>query len=138
VDQNLSEVGEDAPVMRVVGIGQGGARHPPVKAHVIELAAERSQACLNVAQTIPVSQLGEAHRQILVPTPEASRTGISAVSSHATAKFTIGQKVQQVREDGPALVYAHCRPGPDLTVLRLAGFQIAATGYPLDSADPNM
>jgi len=40
VDQNLSEVGEDAPVMRVVGVGQRGARHPAVKAHVIEFAAE--------------------------------------------------------------------------------------------------
>jgi hypothetical protein len=90
MDQNLSEVGEDAPVMRVIGIGQSGARHPPVKAHVIELATERSQACLYVAQTIPVSKLGEAHRQILVPTREASRTGISAVSSHATTKFAIG------------------------------------------------
>src|SRR5580658_875438 len=92
--------------MRVVGISQSGARHPPVKAHVIQLAAQGSQACLYVAQTIPVSKLGEAHRQILVPTREASRTRISAVSSHATAKFPIRQKAQQLREDGSTLVHA--------------------------------
>jgi hypothetical protein len=106
VDHNLSEVGEDAPVMRVVGIGQSGARHPPVKTHVIKLATERSQACLYVAQAIPVSKLGKAHRQILVPAREASRSGISAVSSHATTKFAIGQKAQQLRENGSALVHA--------------------------------
>jgi len=106
VDQNLSEVGEDAPVMRVIGIGQGGARHPPVKAHVIELASERSQTCLYVAQAIAVSQLGKAHRQLLVPTRKASRSGISAVSSYATTKFAIGQKAQQLREDGSTLVHA--------------------------------
>jgi hypothetical protein len=72
---------------------------------VIELASERSQARLYVAQAIPVSKLGEAHRQILVPTREASRSGIPAVSSHATTKFAIGQKAQQLREDGSALVH---------------------------------
>src|ERR1039457_5785849 len=92
--------------MRVVGSGQGGARHPPVKAHVIELATERSHACLYVRQTIPASKLGKTHRQILAPTREASRTGISAVSSHATTKFAIGQKAHQLGEDGSALVHA--------------------------------
>jgi hypothetical protein len=130
VNQNLSEIGEDAPVMRVVSIGQGGARHLPVKAHVIELASERSQACLYVAQAIPVSKLGKAHRQVLIPTREASRSGISAVPSHATTKFAIGQKAQQLREDGSALVHALLSARPRLPVLRLAGLQIAATKIP--------
>ena len=53
-----------------------------------------------------VSQLREGHRQILIPTREASRTRISALSSHATAKLAIGQKAQQLREDGSALIHA--------------------------------
>jgi hypothetical protein len=73
---------------------------------MVEFAAERSQARLYVAKAIPVSKLGKAHRQILIPTREASRPRISAVSFHATAKFAIGQESQQLREDGSALIHA--------------------------------
>ncbi len=52
---------------------------------------------------------------------------LPAVSSHATTKFAIGEKTQQLREDGSALVHTLLSVVPDLTVLRLAGFQIAAT-----------
>src|SRR6266566_113918 len=48
VDQNLCEVGVDAPVMRIVGVSQSGASHPAVKPHMIEFAAERSQACFYI------------------------------------------------------------------------------------------
>ena len=39
-DQNLCEVGINPPVMRVVGVGQCGARHAAAEAHVVELAAQ--------------------------------------------------------------------------------------------------
>jgi len=38
-DQILREVGEDAPVVRFVGIGQRGPRHLAAKAHMIQLAS---------------------------------------------------------------------------------------------------
>jgi len=41
-DQILREVGEDAPVVRFVGIGQRGPRHLAAKAQMIQLALHRT------------------------------------------------------------------------------------------------
>src|SRR5260370_21653946 len=51
VDEHLREVGEDAPVVCLVGIGQRGARDLAAKAHVIELAWNRTQTGFDVAGT---------------------------------------------------------------------------------------
>ena len=91
--------------MRVVGIGQGRARYPPVKTHVIKLATERSQARLYIAKAIPVSKLGKTHRQKLIPAREAPQSGISAIPSHAATKFAVGQETQQLRENGSTLIH---------------------------------
>ena len=50
VNENLSEVGEDAPVVRLVGVGQRGARDHAAEAHVIKLSllsTERKQASMS-------------------------------------------------------------------------------------------
>jgi hypothetical protein len=80
---------------------------------MVKLAAQRPQARFYVAKTIPISQLGKGHRQILIPTREASRPHISAVSSYATAKLAIRQEAQQLREDGSALIHAPLWTVPD-------------------------
>src|SRR5665213_1634499 len=105
-DQYLCEVRKDPPVVCIIGIGQRGARHTTVKTHMVELASERSQTGLNVAETVPVGQLGERHRQILIPARETARSRIAAVASHAAAKLTIWQKAQQLGEDCSALIHA--------------------------------
>src|SRR6202789_2847307 len=113
--------------MRFIGIGQCGTRHATVKAHMVKLAAQRSQASLDVAKTIPISQLGKRHRQILVPTREAAWPRISAVSSYATAKITIRQEAQQLRENGSTLIHASLCTIPDSAIGDPATFQIAAS-----------
>jgi len=50
--------------------------------------------------------LGKGHRQILIPTREASRPRISVVSSDTTPKLAIRQEAQQLREDSSALIHA--------------------------------
>jgi hypothetical protein len=62
-DQNLGEVGIDPPVVRLVGVAQGGARHLATQAHVVKLSTHGSKARLNVAQTFAIGQLSEGHRQ---------------------------------------------------------------------------
>ena len=42
-DQVLREIGEDAPVVSLVGVGQCRARNPAAESHVVELAAHRTQ-----------------------------------------------------------------------------------------------
>jgi hypothetical protein len=72
---------------------------------MVEFAAQRSQARFYIAKAVPVSELGKGHRQILIPTREASRPRISAVPSDTTAKLAVRQKAQQLREDGSTLVH---------------------------------
>ncbi len=67
-DQQLREVSEDAPVVGFIGVGQRGARDLAAQAEVIELAARRAQASLDVAQALVVGQLREGQGQKLVPT----------------------------------------------------------------------
>jgi hypothetical protein len=76
-----------------------------VKAHVVKLAAQGSQTGFDVAKAFPVSQLREGHRKILIPTREASRSRIAAVTRHATPELTIRQKAQQLGKDGSALIH---------------------------------
>src|ERR1035437_9932166 len=72
---------------------------------MVKFAAQRSQARFYIAKAIPVSELGKGHRQILIPTREASRSSISAVPSDTTAKLAIRQEAQQLREHRAALVH---------------------------------
>ena len=64
-----AKVGVDAPVARLVGIGQRRAPNRLAKAHVIELGRLRRQTGLDVAQALAVGQLGEGHH------PELLRAG---------------------------------------------------------------
>jgi hypothetical protein len=75
-----------SPVMSIVGVGQRGARHAAAKAHVLELAAQLAQTRFYVAKSVPVSQLGKGHRQILVPAREASWPCITGVPFHSTQR----------------------------------------------------
>jgi hypothetical protein len=66
-DQMLRKIGEDAPVVSLIGVGQRGARDLAAEAHVVELAAHRPQTRLDIAQTLAIRELRESHRQILIP-----------------------------------------------------------------------
>ena len=125
-DQHLRKIRKDSPVVHLISIRQRGARHTAAKAHVVELAAKGSQTGLNVAETVAVRQLGEGHRQILIPAGETARSLLAAVASHAPAKLTIRQKAQQLREDCSALVHSAIVAGGG-RLFRLAAVQIAAS-----------
>jgi hypothetical protein len=56
-DENLSEVGVDAPVAVFVGIGQRAPRDRTAKARVVELLAKGAEAGLDVPQALAIGQL---------------------------------------------------------------------------------
>src|ERR1017187_117759 len=53
-DQYLGEVGEDAPVVGLVGVGQRGARNHAAKAEMIAFRTQRAETGFDVAQTLAV------------------------------------------------------------------------------------
>ena len=70
-DQHLGEVRVDAPVVRLVGIGQCRARHVAAQSDVVEFAGHGTQTRLDVAETLAVSQLSERHRQKTGPSKKS-------------------------------------------------------------------
>jgi hypothetical protein len=75
------------------------------KTYVVEFAAQRSQAGFDIAKAVAVSQLRKGHRQILVPTREASQPRIAAVARHAAPELAIRQEAHQLGEHGSALIH---------------------------------
>lgn len=53
-DEQVGEIGEDAPVAMLVGMGEVVARDAAAKPHVIELGLLRPQAGFDVAQAFTV------------------------------------------------------------------------------------
>ena len=60
-NHRLCELGVDAPVPALIGIGQGVARHPAANAHVIELVLMSPQTGFDIAQALAEGELGECH-----------------------------------------------------------------------------
>jgi mRNA-degrading endonuclease toxin of MazEF toxin-antitoxin module len=94
-----------------------------VEAHVVELAAQTTQARFYVSEAVPVSQLGESHRQILVPAREASRASIATVTRHAPTELAIRQETQQLRKDSSALVHRSLSPAWKAFAVQIAASQ---------------
>ena len=95
-DQILREVGEDAPVVRFVGICQCGSRHLAAKAHMIQLALHRTQTRFDVSQAFAVSQLRKGHRKVLIPTRETTVMKITAVAGHTFLELLVRQMGDQL------------------------------------------
>ena len=104
-DQGLGEVGVDAPVALVVGVGQGVSGDTPANAHVIELGALRPQAGLDVAQALAVGQLGEGHAEILIEAGKALDLVVAAIAFDTTAEAMKRQLIDELCEDELARVH---------------------------------
>jgi hypothetical protein len=105
-DQHLRKVGVDAPVVRVVGVGQSGFAHATAKAHMVELCLYGAEAGLDVAQTFAIGQLGEDHGQKLVPASKSARVRVATIADDTLLKFFVRQEFDQLRENGAAGVHA--------------------------------
>jgi hypothetical protein len=104
-DQALGEVGIDAPVAHRVGVGQGVPRHRAAKAHVVQLGCLTAQAGFDVAQALPIGQLGEGHAQVLVETGEVLDLVFPVVAGDTAAKGGQRQMRHDLREDEFARVH---------------------------------
>src|SRR5947208_12933261 len=91
--------------MRIVGVSQSGARHATAEPHVIQLAAHRPKASLDIAKALAISQLGECHRQILIAAREASSMSITAIARDALLELVGGPMVHQLSEDSLAEIH---------------------------------
>src|SRR5215469_2761290 len=113
-NQMLSEIGEDAPVMSLIGVGQSRARNFAAEAHAIQFAAQRSEARLNVSQTLAVGKLRKGHGQILIPARETPVMTVASITGNALLELVMGEEGNQLSEYSPAgihpLLFRRSRP----------------------------
>jgi hypothetical protein len=83
-DQHLCQIGPDAPVTPLVGVGERGARDVPADAQVIQRRARGAERADGVAQAVAKGHLREGHAQQLVMAREASYPPIAMVPGNAS------------------------------------------------------
>jgi hypothetical protein len=105
-NKDLREIGEDAPVVAFIGVGQCGSRDSAADAHVVQLVRRASQASLDISQALAIGELGEGHAQKLIPAGEAAQPVIAAVARDTPAELPIRKEGDQLREHRAAKVHA--------------------------------
>lgn len=104
-DEDLGEIGKDAPVAMFVGIGQRGAGDGLADAGVIEFRAEGRQTGLDVAQTFAPGQLGEGQHEELFVGGQLADAEVAVVTGDTLVELVLGEEVQELGEDGATFVH---------------------------------
>lgn len=86
-NKDMSEIGIDAPIADLVGMGKGVAGYLSANPQVVELLRGGSETGLNVSQALSVGQLCKGHAQILVPAGEALDLVAAVVTLDTAAEF---------------------------------------------------
>src|SRR5271169_3229676 len=97
-NQPVSELCVNAPVARLVGIGQRRPPHRFAKAHVVELRSLRRQADLDIAQALSIGQLSKRHRAVLLGTVQRSHPSVAAVARNNPCEGAPRQKIHELSE----------------------------------------
>jgi hypothetical protein len=93
LDQHVSKVGVDAPISFFVGIGQRASRNGAADPCMIKLGLHGPQACLDVAKTLPISQLSEGHAKELIETRKTLNPVLPSISVNTFVEFVFRKKV---------------------------------------------
>ena len=72
---------------------------------MVQFAAHRPQASLDIAKTLAVSQLSEGHCQILVATREASVVRVTPIAGDTLLKLVGGQMLHELGKDSLAEIH---------------------------------
>jgi hypothetical protein len=73
---------------------------------VVEFAAYRGEARLNIAQALSISELSEGHCQELVPTGKALLLMIAVIPAYTLLKLVTGKIVHELRENSLAKIHS--------------------------------
>ena len=99
-DEDLGEVGVDAPVPRFVGVGQVVARDSAANAHMIEPGLHGLQTGYNIAEALAISQLGKGQTEELIEACESPNFVVPMIAPDAFSKLVQRQKSYDLGEYG--------------------------------------
>src|SRR4030066_1347217 len=91
-DQHTSKVGVDAPIPFFVRIGQCASRNFASYPCMIKLGLHGPQACLDIAKTLSISQLGEGHAKELIQTRKVSNPVFALIPANAFVECVSWEK----------------------------------------------
>ncbi len=104
-DEDLGEIGKDAPVAIFIGIGQSAAGGGLADAGVVEFRAEGRQAGFDVAQTFAPSQLGKRQHEELFISGEFADAAVAVVTGDTLVELVFGEEVEELGEDAATFVH---------------------------------
>ncbi len=104
-DQALSEVGVDAPVSALVGLGQCGPFDRRTKTHVVQLGGLRGQTDLDIAQTFAIGQLGKRQDPKVFGARQCPHPVIAVVTRDESSKGGPWQTIHQLCKQGLADIH---------------------------------
>ena len=104
-DEDLGEIGKDAPVAVFIGLGQRAAGGGLADAGVVKFRAEGRQAGFDVAQTFPPSQLGKGQHEELFISGEFADAVVAMVTGDTLVELIFGEAVEELGEDGATFVH---------------------------------
>ena len=105
LDEDVGEVGKDAPVAFFVGLGQRAAGGGLANPGVIEFRAEGRQTGFDVAQTFAPRRLREGQHEKLFVSGQFADAEVAVVTGETLVELVFGQEVEQLGEDGATFVH---------------------------------
>jgi hypothetical protein len=105
LDQELGEIGVDAPVPLLVGVGQRAARNPAPEPHVIQLLRHGTKARLDIPEALSKRELSEDQTQELVPAGKAAAPPHAGIPFNAPLKRLVGGMLDYLSEYGASLIH---------------------------------
>ena len=104
-DEDLSEVGKDAPITLFVGIGQRAAGGRLAETGVIKFWTEGGQTGFDVTETFAPSELGESEYEEVFVGGKFADEMIAVVTGDTLVELVLGEEVQELGEDGATFVH---------------------------------
>lgn len=109
-NQGVSQIGVNAPVSLLVGIGDCRTRYLAADTHVVQLLLLGSEARFDVSQTFPVGELRECHAEILIEAGKTLYLEVALVPCHALPKGADRHEVHNLRENEFASIHGVVPP----------------------------
>ena len=109
-DEQKRDIPVDAPVPRLVRVGEVVSRNAGLDAHVVQVPAVRRKARLDVAQAFAACELSERHRIEMAPTRKRLDPFVALVPLHDALELPLRKVVHHLTENRPPLM--HSRPPP--------------------------
>ena len=105
LDEDVGEVGKDAPVPLFIGHRQRVAGGGLANAGVIKFRAEGRQTGFDVAQTFAPRQLGEGQHEELFVSGQLADAEVAMVTGDTLVEFVFGEEVEELGEDSATFVH---------------------------------